>query len=75
MNLGCTKQPTADCKNDKEDDPHFVVTCPEIAHVVWLKIAHLGAAFLLCVAGLRVLLCVFPSVVQQEQHSREHEQC
>ena len=65
--------PTAPRNKQKDYDPHLVVTCPEIEHIAWLKIAHFRTALLLCVAGLWVLLCVFPAMVQQQHDSREKE--
>ena len=65
--------PAAQGENDKEDDPHLVVAGPEVTDVRRLEVAHLGAAFLLRVAGGRVLVSVFPSVVQQQEHNRDKE--
>ena len=78
VNVNCCSEslvyiPAAPGKNEKESDPHLVVTGPEIAGIRRLEVAHLGAAFLLCMAGGRVLVCVFPSMVQQQEHSRDKE--
>ncbi len=50
-----------------------MVAGPEVADVGELKIADFGAAFLLCVAGGRVLLSVFPAVMQQQEDGDEKE--
>jgi hypothetical protein len=65
--------PTAPGHREAENDPHLVVACPEIHHIARLKIAHLRTALLLSVAGLWVLLCVLPAMMQQQQHTYEKE--
>ncbi len=65
--------PTAPGNNEKDYDPHLVVTCPEIEYIARLKITHLRTALLLRVAGLWVLLCVLPTMMQQQHDSREEE--
>ena len=50
-----------------------MVAGPEIADIRHLEIAHLGAAFVLRVAGGRVLLRVFPAMMQQQQHGHGKE--
>lgn len=63
--------PAAQGENDKEDNPHLVVAGPEITDVRRVEVAHLGAAFLLCVAGGRVLVCVFPGLM----HAKKRAAC
>jgi hypothetical protein len=49
------------------------VGAPEIEDIARLEVAHFGTAFLLCEAGFWVLVCVFPAMMQQQQHSRDKE--
>jgi hypothetical protein len=65
--------PTAPGHREAEYDPHLVVARSKIADVWRLEVAHLRTAFLLRVAGLWVLLCVFPAMMQQQQHTCEKE--
>jgi hypothetical protein len=65
--------PTAPRYSKTEYDPHLVVAGPEIHDITRLKIAHLRTALLLRVAGLWVLLCVLPAMMQQQQHTCEKE--
>ena len=46
-----------------------MVAGPEVADVRGLKVAHLGAAFALRMAGRRVLARVFPAMMQQQEHA------
>ena len=54
-------------------NPHLVVASPEIHHVARLEVARLRTALLLRVAGLWVLLCVLPAMMQQQQHTYKKE--
>jgi hypothetical protein len=56
--------PTTIRNSETAYDPHLVVTCPEIANITRLKIAHLRTALVLCVAGLWVLPCVLHTMMQ-----------
>jgi len=49
------------------------VGAPEIEDIARLKIAHFGTALMLRVTGFWVLVCVFPAVMQQQQHSGDKE--
>jgi hypothetical protein len=50
-----------------------VVAGPEIKNIRQLEVAHSRTTFLLREAGPWVLLCVFPTMMQQQQHSRDKE--
>ena len=67
------RQPTTEREREKEDDPHLVVAGPEVADVGELKVADFGAAFMLRAAGGRVLVSVFPAVMQKEEYGDEKE--
>jgi fatty-acid desaturase len=56
---------------ETEHDPHLVVAGPEVHHIARLEVARLRTALLLRVAGLWVLLCVLPAMVQHQQHTHE----
>ncbi len=58
-------------RTETKYNPHLVVAGPEIHHVARLQVARLRTALLLCVAGLWVLLCVLPAMVQHQQHTHE----
>jgi hypothetical protein len=65
--------PTAPRYSKTEYDPRLVVACLEIHYIARLKIAHLRTALLLRVAGLWVLLWMFPAMVQQQHNTSEKE--
>ena len=68
----CTR-PTAPGNTYTEYNQRLVVTSPEIKNIRQLEVAHYRTAFLLREAGLWILVCVFPTMMQQQQHSSDKE--
>lgn len=69
-------RPEVACEGEREEqnNPHLVIAGLEIADVRALEVAYFDAAFALCDAGGRVLACVLPAMMQEQENGRKKEE-